>query len=88
VQIIRCVEDPEVIEKIFTCLDVIAVEPEGSQRRPSQAPPQQGGELITERAGTRVVSTTGLLNPYDLHDRHRLAPGDDPAVFSRDLSSG
>jgi hypothetical protein len=42
VQIIACVEDPEVIEKILTYLDTKAAEPEASWLPPCRAPPQRG----------------------------------------------
>jgi len=42
VQIIACIEDPEVIEKILTYLDTKAAEPEASWLPHCRAPPQRG----------------------------------------------
>jgi hypothetical protein len=42
VRIIASIEDPDVIEKILTHLDVKAPEPEATRRPPCRAPPQRG----------------------------------------------
>ena len=42
VRIIACIEDPDVIEKILTHLDVKGGEPEATSRPPCRAPPQRG----------------------------------------------
>ena len=41
-RIIACIEDPDVIEKILTHLDVKGGEPEATRRPPCRAPPQRG----------------------------------------------
>lgn len=46
VRIIACIEDPDVIEKILTHLDVKGGEPEATRRPPCRAPPQR--ELFDE----------------------------------------
>jgi hypothetical protein len=42
VQIIACIEDPVVIEKILTHLDAKTAGHEAPRQPPSRAPPQQG----------------------------------------------
>ena len=42
VRIVACVEDPDVIEKILTHLDVKGGDAEATRRPPSLAPPQRG----------------------------------------------
>ena len=42
VRIIASIEDPDVIEKILTHLDVKGGEPEAARRTPYRAPPQRG----------------------------------------------
>ena len=42
VRIIACIEDPDVIEKILTHLDVKGGEPEATRRPPCRAPPLRG----------------------------------------------